>query len=456
MSRPPLELSKQLGALLDNVDAEHKEFLSLGQFDERTVENLRLAFEPERISDTLNIEGIAANPRITIAVMKGELLASELDYVAIEIQRMFEAQKVVQELSGGGDLEVADILRLNREIRGSETPGAGVIRLTDVAITGAQVRPPGADEVSKELDHLVAYANSNDGCHPIAGAAWLHHGVARIHPFLDGNGRTARLCQDLVLIKNNYLPVGIPAFRRQEYYDALHQADFGDLEPLIALVANSQLTTLTKARRVVLGPTRRAKVVRAIAQGRQKGNDRAFEAKFEHWKRMSDAIALEAQQWAEELATESEEAKIMRVKLWDPLPIETWKEIDSVGYSRNSWLMTLFFGAARQTQFSILLSAKRLDKIPALRSGLDQDLPTAVGIQVVCADVQQRYDFTNPDYNYVKMVGIDISNEGFGMFLWNDGQITRTRSDVGDVLESLITDAAIKAGWTPQFPDESS
>jgi len=62
----------------------------------------------------------------------------------------------------------------------------------------------------------------------IERAARLHHGIAHIHPFADGNGRTARLAMNFILLAAGYPPISIPTDLRQAYYSALEAADAGD------------------------------------------------------------------------------------------------------------------------------------------------------------------------------------------------------------------------------------
>ena len=63
---------------------------------------------------------------------------------------------------------------------------------------------------------------------PVESAARLHHGIASIHPFTDGNGRTARLAMNFTLLAAGYPPISIPTELRQDYYNALEAADSGD------------------------------------------------------------------------------------------------------------------------------------------------------------------------------------------------------------------------------------
>lgn len=66
--------------------------------------------------------------------------------------------------------------------------------------------PPHADKLSGELEQLCSYANTTDGpfVHPVIKACLLHFWLAYIHPFCDGNGRTARALFYLYMLKSGY------------------------------------------------------------------------------------------------------------------------------------------------------------------------------------------------------------------------------------------------------------
>src|SRR5205085_10479861 len=82
---------------------------------------------------------------------------------------------------------------------------------------------------------------------PIAEAvAQLHAAFERIHPFLDGNGRTGRLLTNLILVRLGYPPVIIQKRERSQYLRALDRADNGDVGPLGELFARAILDNLNR------------------------------------------------------------------------------------------------------------------------------------------------------------------------------------------------------------------
>ena len=90
-----------------------------------------------------------------------------------------------------------------------------------------------------DLMSVYQVAQHYERVHPLVLAAWLHHEFVNIHPFDDGNGRMARLLMNLVLMKKHYPPIVIQQAKneRNAYYDALSQADAGDLHPFIEYLA---------------------------------------------------------------------------------------------------------------------------------------------------------------------------------------------------------------------------
>lgn len=102
---------------------------------------------------------------------------------------------------------------------------AGKYRLENVLIGGAKHIPPDYLMVPVQMQKLVYEVNREWMLyHPVVRAALLHGEFVKIHPFIDGNGRTARLLLNLVLMSNGYPPIVIKKESRLAYYDALDTA----------------------------------------------------------------------------------------------------------------------------------------------------------------------------------------------------------------------------------------
>ena len=98
------------------------------------------------------------------------------------------------------------------------------------------------NDVDIEMNELIQWLNeNNDNLSPIELAASLHYRFVRIHPFDDGNGRTARLLMNYVLLKNDYPIVIIKSKDKKDYLAALNKADSGDISAFINYIGNQSL-----------------------------------------------------------------------------------------------------------------------------------------------------------------------------------------------------------------------
>ena len=128
---------------------------------------------------------------------------------------------------------------------GVDSKRAGRYRDHQVFITGTEYVPPTADEVPALMKEFVRELNAKkDSLHPVVYAAFAHRRLVDIHPFADGNGRTARLLMNLILVNKGYCVVSIPPVLRQQYISALIAAQRESKptdEPFNTLIAECEL-----------------------------------------------------------------------------------------------------------------------------------------------------------------------------------------------------------------------
>ena len=123
-----------------------------------------------------------------------------------------------------------------------DSTNAGKYRNENVFISGAKHVPPVYKNVPYEMQKLIDQYQAWQGLHPVVRACFLHGEFVKIHPFIDGNGRTARLLLNFELIQSGYPPVVIKTENRADYYDALDKAhttnDYTDFIKIIVDLVN--------------------------------------------------------------------------------------------------------------------------------------------------------------------------------------------------------------------------
>lgn len=99
----------------------------------------------------------------------------------------------------------------------------GVYRNVEVRITGAKHKPPAPSEMYYQIKDFFRNLGSKSDFNPIELAAWTHAEFVKIHPFVDGNGRTSRLIMNYQLMRNGFLPVSVNKEDRLEYFNYLEE-----------------------------------------------------------------------------------------------------------------------------------------------------------------------------------------------------------------------------------------
>lgn len=123
---------------------------------------------------------------------------------------------------------------------------AGQYRTLPVRIAGSAHQPPGPWRVAGLMDEWAGWlAGPAAQLEPVERAALAHHRLAAIHPFLDGNGRTARLVMNLLLLRDGYPPAVVLRVNRGQYYRVLAQADRGKGGPLVNFIGRAVERSLT-------------------------------------------------------------------------------------------------------------------------------------------------------------------------------------------------------------------
>ncbi|PKP61006.1 MAG: Fic family protein [Candidatus Altiarchaeales archaeon HGW-Altiarchaeales-1] len=182
------------------------------------IEGTELTFEQaEKILSGEKVEGVDADDEMELFNYK-----QAMDYVSgyVKVEELVtgdiirDIHKILVEGVRGGSADPGNYRTIQNYIVNSRT--------REVIYT-----PPHASEVEKLMDELIDWINSAKDISPIIVAGIAQFQFVHIHPFLDGNGRTARLLCTLILYKTGYdfkKLFSISEYydkNRKDYYDAI-------------------------------------------------------------------------------------------------------------------------------------------------------------------------------------------------------------------------------------------
>ena len=136
-------------------------------------------------------------------------------------------------------------------LRGIDRQNAGRYRTVPVLISGSRHVPPQPYLIEKQMeDFLLRFREmESEGIHPVDIAAYLHDELVRIHPFIDGNGRTSRLLMNLYLLRHGYATALLKgdAESKLAYYQALETSHVDkNPAPFRQLVEEAELAALQR------------------------------------------------------------------------------------------------------------------------------------------------------------------------------------------------------------------
>lgn len=127
-------------------------------------------------------------------------------------------------------------------LKGIDRGNAGVYRSVGVRISGSSHVPPEPFLLSSLMEEVFEYYTVNKKkTHPIILAAEMHERIVRIHPFIDGNGRTTRLVMNLILMQNGFPIANIKGDlqNRARYYQSLESAPMNEKSDFFLLIADT-------------------------------------------------------------------------------------------------------------------------------------------------------------------------------------------------------------------------
>lgn len=247
-------MNEDLKLLLDKADTLKGELSALRPLPEDALQKIQDALDIEYTYESNRIEGNTLTLQETaLVVNEGVTISGKSMREHLEAINHSEAIDYIKDIAKK-DIEISE--RTIKEIHalilhGIDRENAGRYRTVPVMISGSTHMPPQPYLIQKQMeDFMIKFRQmEEEKVHPVLIAAYLHDELVRIHPFIDGNGRTSRLLMNLYLLRNGYTLVTLKGSNEDKisYYKALEESHTENKpEAFRKLVVEAEIASLQR------------------------------------------------------------------------------------------------------------------------------------------------------------------------------------------------------------------
>jgi excisionase family DNA binding protein len=220
---------------------KRNELDALKPYDQGALHRLQETFRVELTYNSNAIEGNSLSLIETKLVLEeGMTIGGKSLKEHLEATNHSKAIDFIESLVKKTRIEEQDVLNVHATILDRIDPeNAGFYRRGAVRISGTDYSPPNAVKVPKLMQEVYGLLNTKGG-EPIETAAMIHQKFVDIHPFVDGNGRTARLLLNLYLMRNGYPPAILLRAERKKYIRTIMEGQIKrNYAPFVNFVAKA-------------------------------------------------------------------------------------------------------------------------------------------------------------------------------------------------------------------------
>lgn len=309
-----LAVSNESRQLMADVEETARKVNEYRPLPEAVVKRIEEELLGERVYSSNAIEGNTLDLRETVMILKKGIVGAKKKREAKEALNLAEAARKIATWTDAPEPchTVSNLLDVHKAIlRDIDDQWAGRFRDKRVMIQGAVHQPPEASLVPSLVERIMnRLFRREDETDTLIRAAWAHWAISRVHPFFDGNGRVARLWQDLTLSQGRLTCAIIRPQDRREYLDALGGADDGDLNPLIQLIAQRVLRAFDIYLIKIAEDRDTNKFIRDIVGEADTRFAEHVTLAYQRWARRMNQLAFEFEFLAARITEESQRIQV--------------------------------------------------------------------------------------------------------------------------------------------------
>lgn len=245
-------MSEDINVMLKEADVLKEQLSALRPLPEEALKKIQDALDIEYTYESNRIEGNTLTLQETaLVVNEGVTISGKSMREHLEAINHAEAISYIKDIAKQ-DIEISE--RTIKEIHalilhGIDRENAGRYRTVPVMISGSTHMPPQPYLIEKQMEDFILRFKQMEieKVHSVLIAAYLHDELVRIHPFIDGNGRTSRLLMNLYLLRHGYVIITLKGSNdaKVNYYKALEKSHTEQLpEDFQKLVVEAEIAAL--------------------------------------------------------------------------------------------------------------------------------------------------------------------------------------------------------------------
>lgn len=348
----PYIYDMRLQELISSLNQRVFQLRRTGRLTPETLQHIRKFFRIKNIHNSNAIEGNLLDYGETrMVVEEGLTITGKPLKDSLEARNLAHAMDFFEELATKIDqpLRIMEIRQIHQSIlRDIDDDNAGKYRQVEVEISGSKFRPPSHISVSSEMEKFGLWlenAISNKGepsDNPIVLAATSHAWFVYIHPFIDGNGRTARILMNLVLMRYGYPIAVITKDDRHRYYDALEESQSSDLTPFISLLCDAISESLDEYEKALLAQRERDEWAASLITRVERDYHNKARQEFEVWRSAMDLMKGYFKQTVGLLNEQSQEVSLV-FREYDVLDFEKYVSLNQGQTAKRTWFFKVNF-----------------------------------------------------------------------------------------------------------------
>lgn len=354
---PTFAVSESAGAQLRALEQRFQQAKSDGLLEKERVEEYSRHKQTEFVFHSIKIEGSTLSKGETEALVEGKAIATKTEMqVPINVRDAY--QFVLGNAAAYKESPAAFIREIHKIVMKDLDEQAGSYRTTPLKISQMEFEPPAPIDVPPFMELLSEELRGGPKDKSIIHfAGEMHCKLTSIHPFADGNGRTARLLMDAILIQAGLPPVVIVYQDKERYLNCLEQSNRGDLSGFVSLLGEIMPAILEEMKPQKPSVQAKERVVPRLPPGADRDHPRhrlaeimkqkvenlsiSRESRFKAWSAGFAAFREEFQSFCRDFNEQHKKTPYrVKFKLFDTLPFEKYETLLLGRLSPRTW----FFG----------------------------------------------------------------------------------------------------------------